>query len=100
MSDKKLIVYLIKQDFQHSQLTYGLNRLGLEHRGKHSLQILELVCELMKVPDGKISDHLGRVYVEFQEQASYLKIEELGRSLDQIVEECYNSLLEIQKTSV
>jgi len=54
MSQKELIISLIQQDLKHSQLILGLDELGMDASDKHSLEILDVVANLMQVPDGEI----------------------------------------------
>ena len=54
MSDKELIINLIQQDLKHSQLVLGLDELGMEASDKHCLEILDIVANLMKVPEGNV----------------------------------------------
>ena len=54
MESKKLIIALIQQDLKHSQLILGLDDLGLEASDKHSLEMFDIVANLMQVPEGPL----------------------------------------------
>ncbi len=93
MNTKELIIRIIQEDLKHSQLLEGLNNLGLEPDQFHSLRLMDIVSDLMKVPSGKVAFQWGLIYTEFLQKAGILKIETNSESLRDLAESCYNQLL-------
>ena len=93
MSNKPLILQLIQQDLKHHQLTEGLHQLGFDDAGVHCLDILSIVSDLMKVPQGEAQDKWGHVYVSFMRQAHEYKVSGLGEELKPLAEQCYEMLV-------
>lgn len=93
MEKERLIIDLILQDLRHNQLLSGLEGLGLEVNKIHYLSILEIVSQLMKVPD-KISDDWGALYIEYMNQAIHYKIMTSTKieTLVPLAETCYVQL--------
>ncbi len=91
MSNKKLIVRLIQQDLKHGQLLYGLRKLGLDGSDKHHLQLLDIVFELMQVPQAAEFDW-GATYRIYLNQAAAMETESTDRHLKPLAELCYKHL--------
>lgn len=91
MKNERLIINLIQQDLKHNQLLSGLERIGLDGSDFHYLRILDIVSELMKVPE-QISDDWGKLYIKFMEQAIQYKMTSRGETLKPLAEVCYNQL--------
>ena len=51
MKNRDLIITLIQQDLKHHQLITNLENLITIEKGKHDLEILNVVHDLMEVPD-------------------------------------------------
>jgi len=94
MNNERLVLQLIQQDLKHHQLTLGLNRLGLDDTGLHCLDILSIVAELMKIPEGKLHDKWDRIYISFMHQAQEYKISGRGEELKPLAEKCYQMLID------
>lgn len=97
MNNKELIISLIHQDLQHSQLLYGLDNLGLDGSEVHFLEIMGIVAKLMNVPNGKINDNWGEMYTEFMKESVSFEITSKGEALKPFAKVCYvqlQSLLE------
>lgn len=65
MRTKELIIKLIQQDLKHSQLVYGMNKLGFDGNDKHHLQLFDLVYTLMKVPEELeigVGEYLSKIH--------------------------------------
>ena len=91
--NKQLVIRLIRQDLKHNQLVYGLEGLGFADKGLHGLEILEIIAELMEVPEEKITGAWIGTYIEFLERSTDYKITGNGTNLLPLAEECYNVLL-------
>lgn len=95
MSEKELIISLIQQDLKHSQLIVGLDRLGLEASERHCLQILDIVANLMRVPEGHTELDWGKIYITYMAECDGLEIEYTADSMRPFAESCYDDLCEI-----
>lgn len=58
MKNKDLIVSHIQQDLKHHQLVLGLDNIGLQAGEKHHLELLNVVYDLMEVPQSVEMDSL------------------------------------------
>ncbi len=93
MKNKELIINLIQQDLKHNQLTAGLRRIGLEGDDIFYLGILELVAQLMKVPNELcIGDRWNETYISFMDEAIHFEITDRSDSLRPLAEICYRQL--------
>ncbi|PCJ94926.1 MAG: hypothetical protein COA50_11125 [Flavobacteriaceae bacterium] len=92
MHNKDLIVQLIQQDLKHSQLTQGLQKLGLNDSGIHCLDLISIVASLMGIPKGKIQDHWAAIYGSFLDEAHKHPISNLAEELKPLAEKCYDML--------
>lgn len=95
MSKKELIISLIQQDLKHSQLVVGLDQLGLEASERHCLQLLDIVANLMKVPEGDVEFDWGRVYITYMAECTGVDVEDTADSMRPYAEYCYDDLCEI-----
>lgn len=98
MSNKELIITLIQQDLKHTQLTSGLDKAGLDTE-KHHLQLLELVSDLMEVPE-QIDFDWGQAYYDLLQEAEKFEIGHTTDALRPYAELCYRQLslyLEIER---
>ncbi|WP_136465155.1 hypothetical protein [Flagellimonas onchidii] len=73
MNTKELIIRIIQEDLKHSQLVEGLNHLGLDADQFHSLGLLDVVLDLMKVPQGKPAFTWGLIYTRLSAKSWYLQ---------------------------
>ena len=97
MINKDLIIKLILQDLKHNQLVCGLEKLGLDGAGLHSLEVLEIVSGLMKVPE-PLSDGWGAIYVKCMEESVNYKITDRGEALKPLANRCFKLLMACIKT--
>ena len=95
MSNKELIISLIQQDLKHSQLILGLDELGLEASDKHCLEILDIVANLMQVPDGEVEYDWGRVYTTFMAESKRVGVHHTSETMRPFAEACYDGLIEV-----
>ena len=91
-SNKTLIIGLIQQDLKHSQLTSGLESVGLD-TSIHTLAIVEIVARLMGAGKADISDKWAETYFSCLDQAQTFKISERAEELKPLAEKCYKLLL-------
>ncbi len=89
--NKNLIIRLIQQDLKHNQLLQGLENLGFTDCGNHSLGIMPIVFELMKLPE-KERDIASIVYIEHLEQANNYPASGNGKELLKLAKECWRNL--------
>lgn len=92
MSNKELIISLIQQDLKHCQLIVGLDQLGLEASDKHGLELLDIVADLMHVPEGNAEFDWGRIYITYMAECSGVEIVSTSASLRPFAERCYEDL--------
>lgn len=72
-SGKQIIITLIQQDLKHHQLTNGLRSMGF-NSDLHTLNIIEVVADLIGVSEEEISEIWMDSYFSFLDQAHlYLK---------------------------
>ena len=95
MSNKELIIKLIQQDLKHCQLVVGLDQLGLEASDKHCLELLDIVADLMQVPEGSLEFDWGRVYVTYMAECDGVDIDCTADSMRPYAISCYDDLCEI-----
>lgn len=100
MPNKELIISLIQQDLKHSQLILGLDELGLEASDKHCLEILDIVANLMQVPDGDL-EHVpiaigrGRVYITYMAESKRVGVHHTSETMRPFAEACYEGLVQV-----
>ncbi len=93
MKNEQLIINLILQDLKHNQLLLGLEKIGLNVNDTHYLSILEVVFQLMKVPEQTLDD-CGALYLNFMDQAIQYKMSDTVKqdTLKPLAEVCYRQL--------
>jgi hypothetical protein len=92
MTQKQLIISLIQQDLKHSQLVLGLDKLGLDASDNHCLELLDIIAELMKVPEGETEHMWSKTYVSLMAKAVQFDVEDASATLRAYAEECYGEL--------
>lgn len=97
MTRKKLIISLIQQDLKHSQLVTGLDQLGLDASNKHYLELLEIIADLMNVPEGHVEIVWGKMYVSLMAETEHFDIEDTSAKLRPYAESCYKELKAVLK---
>ena len=95
MESKELIINLIQQDLKHSQLTLGLDDLGLEASDKHSLEMFDIVADLMQVPEGHLESKWANVYLSFMSECREVEIQHMTTPMKPYAVSCYDELCEI-----
>lgn len=91
MKNKELIINLIQQDLKYNQLLGGLEKIGFDSNGLHSLELLDLVSKLMRVSQ-QFSDRWSEVYNKFMDEAIQLEMMHKTASLRPLAESCYKQL--------
>ncbi len=91
MKTKNLIISLIQQDLKHNQLVIGLDNIGLQAGEKHHLELLNIVYDLMKVPQAVEMDW-GMTYTNYMNKALRYKIRSTSKGLRHQAELCYTHL--------
>jgi len=97
MTQKDLIISLLQQDLKHSQLVMGLDRLGLEASERHCLQLLDIIANLMQVPEGHVEFDWGKLYITYMAESVEFEIDCTTDSLKAYAETCYDELLGVLK---
>ncbi len=92
MSNEDIIIKLIQMDMKHNQIVRGLEAIGLDGGGLFELGALEIISELMEVPEGKIDDRFSAMYISFLSEAPNYKITDRGESLRPLAETTYRQL--------
>lgn len=92
MTRKQLIISLIQQDLKHSQLVTGLDQLGLDASDKHCLHLLDIIAELMKVPEGHTEIVWGKMYVALMAETVHFDIKVTPENFRSYAETCYKEL--------
>jgi len=95
MSDKELIISLIQQDLKHCQLILGLDGLGLEASDKHSLEIFDIIADLMQVPEGQVESNWAGVYLSYMSECSEVEIQHMTTPMKPYAISCYDELCEV-----
>lgn len=83
---------MIKQDMKHNQLLNGLEKLQLVTEA-HSLEILDVVAEMMGISADNASEEWMQIYISFLEDAGQYAITARGEGLLPLAERCYDMLL-------
>jgi len=91
MKNKDLIISLIQQDLKHNQLVLGLDNIGLQAGEKHHLELLNVVYDLMKVPESAEMSW-GMTYTNYMNKALRYRIQTTSEGLRQQAELCYAHL--------
>lgn len=99
MSNKDLIINLIQQDLKHCQLILGLDDLGLEASDKHSLEMFDIVADLMQVPEGHVESDWARVYLAYMSESREVEIEHMTTPMRPYAISCYDDLCEVLKNA-
>ena len=97
MTRKQLIISLIQQDLKHSQLVTGLDQLGLDASNKHCLELLDIIANLMQVPEGYSEIIWGKMYVSLMAETVHFDIEDTSIKLRPYAETCYKELRGVLK---
>ena len=69
----RLIVRLIEQDMKHHLLVSGLEKLDLELKRKHHLELLEIVSELMGIQPHDLHDQWITIYAAFLRDSTMIQ---------------------------
>jgi hypothetical protein len=93
MTDKQLIISLIKDDLINSKLVTGLNEMGL-NANPYFLHLGETVFNLMGIEETEETEYLFERYIELSKTAMYADISQSHDSLDNLALQIYNELNE------
>ena len=92
MSHKAFIISLIHQDLKHAQIVANLSQKSFPSTQNESLDILDVVADLMRVPKGRMEIYWGRVYMSYLKDAAKLSKAAYPKSLKPLAKNCYNDL--------
>ena len=95
MSNKELIISLIQQDLKHCQLIIGLDDLGLEASDKHSLEMFDIIADLMQVPEGQVESNWAQVYLTYMAESREVEIQHMTTPMKPYAISCYDELCEV-----
>src|SRR5689334_7720044 len=91
---KNIVVRLIIQDMKNYQLLQGLEKLGLStENGLHTSSLLEIIAQLMGIPEQQLSDEWCETYMGFLGQSTRYEITTHGDNLQPLAEACYGLLV-------
>ena len=96
ISKDELIKTLILQDLKHCQLVYGLDQLHLDAGFRHFLGIMDLIRQLMDIPESEANQFYD-TYSSYMQNCMNYPISSNGEELIPVAEECFLSLEKIQK---
>lgn len=100
MQNKELIISLIQQDLKDHQLIASLENLIAVGKEKHHLELLNVVQELMDVPESAEVDW-GKTYCNYMGLASWFPLEPTSDGLRNQAEMCYSHLeaiIDVERT--
>ena len=100
--NKELIISLIQQDLKHNQLTTGLTLIGHDSE-IYSLEIVDIVAQLMGIDKDEISDQWADIYFSFFDQAHHYEVSEKALELKVLATRCFEKLaaiMEYEKFSI
>lgn len=93
MTQKQLILALIKEDLVNTHLVCGLDALGLDS-GKYFLRLNEIIFSLLKISDEDFMD----TYIKKSRAVRHIDICENSKQLDVLVLRLYNMLFKKSKS--
>lgn len=96
ISNKKLILSLIKDDLINSKLNIGLANLGLQP-DLYLLGISETVFALMGIKDDERGEALFEHYLELRQKVEAIDLTKSYEFLDSLALEIYNDLVKQKK---
>ena len=71
----------------------------MEASDKHCLDILDIVANLMKVPEGEIEYDYCRLYVTYMQECKTVGVTHTTETMKPFAEACYKGLAEIVSRS-
>lgn len=92
MSQKALIISLIQQDLKHTQIVSSLGHNTFPTPENQSLDLLDIVANLMHVPEGRMEIYWGRMYMSYVKDAALLANHDQEKSIKRLAKKCYNNL--------
>jgi hypothetical protein len=93
LQNKPLILQLLICDLKHEQLLLGLKQAGF-NTDLRSLDIMDVVAELMGIPYDDLSDEWGMIYVSFMRKVRAYGLEGEEEYLKAYADACYVFLKE------
>lgn len=96
MTNKELIISIIQQDLKHCQLLSKLESIGLSGIDVYDLDLLRIVSNLMKAPEGgNIEFAWIGAYASYMDQAVHFAVKGRSDQFRLLAESCYLKLREI-----
>ena len=92
MSQKAFIISLIHQDLKHAQIVANFSQKSFPSAKNESLDILDVVADLMRVPEGRMEIYWGRMYMSYLKDAANLSKDAQPKSLRRLAKNCYHNL--------
>ena len=96
LTNKKLILSLIKDDLINSKLAIGLDKLGLQSE-LYLLGLSDTVFVLMGIKDNERGEALFEHYLELRQKVEEIDLIKSYYSLDGLALEIYNELVKRKK---
>lgn len=88
MKTKNLITALIQQDLKHTQFLLGLDKLHLQATETQHLDLLDVIYDLMKVPESAELDW-GKTYSNYMNKAFNYRPWKSSEEIKNQAELCY-----------
>lgn len=92
MSEKELVIALIKDDLINTRLINGLNSIGLNSDG-YLLHLSETIFKLIGIGNDEEGQKVFKWYWNFRQNVNSIDISESSKSLDSLALEIYLELL-------
>lgn len=99
MHQNPLIIRLIQQDLKHTQFIIGLDKLGLQASETHHLELLDVIYDLMKVPESAEIDW-GKTYSSYMSKAFQYRPWSSPEEIESQAELCYlhlQAIVDVEK---
>lgn len=90
-NNKSLILQLLICEMKHEQLLMGLQHAGFDITGR-SLDIMDVVAELMGIPYDDLTDEWGMLYVSFMRKVRPWGMDGEEEYLKGYADACYTFL--------
>lgn len=97
--NKHLILQLLICELKHEQLLLGLQQAGFNIDGR-SLDIMEVVAELMGIPYDELTDEWGMIYTGFMRKVRPYGMEGEEAYMQAYADACYTFLLDCREREV
>ncbi len=94
MTQKKLIITLIKDDLINTKLINGLNEIGIEANHFH-LYLSEIIFSLMGIVDEEIYESKFELYVDLTKKVKDIDIKSSNIHIEELANEIFEKLTSI-----